>query len=201
MPAGVELALAIEARMRACPGIAGLDPDSRLATVGPGHMVRGVRVSAPGGGRPAELILDLVGLADARLQEAAEAARGAVIEICEARGLAAGPVEVRVTEVATQPLPPQATATPAAAPRPAEPEPEPAPAPDPEPAPTPEAEPAPPHEPEDAPVPPPAAEPEPAARPSEPSAPAARTVRVEVEGPGGEPIVLAITVSVEVERP
>jgi hypothetical protein len=176
VPAGVELALAVEARMRACPGIAGLDPDSRLVTVGPGHMVRGVRVTAPAGGRPAALALELVGLADARLHEAAETARAAVLEMCEARGLTAGPVEVRMTEVATRPLAPQRTAAPAAAPPP---EPSPAAEPPPEPEPEPPAEPPPP----------------------EPPAPASQTVRVAVAGPDGGEIVLAITVTVEVERP
>ena len=177
MPAGVELALAVEARMRACPGIAGLDPDSRLVTVGPGHMVRGVRVTAPAAGRPAALALELVGLVEARLHEAAEAARAAVLEVCDARGVAAGPVEVRVTEVATRPLAPQRTATPATAPPP-EPPPEPPPA----------AEPPPP-------------EPQPPPPPAEPPAPASQTVRVAVTGPDGGEIVLAITVTVEVERP
>ncbi len=195
MPAGVELALAVEARMRACPGIAGLDPDSRLVTVGPGHMVRGVRVTAPAGGRPGALALELVGLADARLHEAADAARAAVLEMCEARGLTPGPVEVRVTEVATRPLAPQRTATPAAAPTPPpEDEPEPPPPPDPPPPPPP---------PSPAAEPPPEPEPEPPAEPPppEPPAPASQTVRVAVAGPDGGEFVLAITVTVEVERP
>jgi hypothetical protein len=180
VPAGVELALAVEAHMRACPGIAGLDPDSRLSTVGPGQVVRGVRVTAPAGARGTAVTVDLVGLADARLHEAAEAARAAVLDIVTARGLAPGPVEVRLTDVSARPLPPQETETavPALA-RAREPEP---------------AAPAPPAPPPPA---PPAA---PGAGSSAPTL-ASQTVRIAVAAPDGTEIVLAVTVSVEVERP
>jgi uncharacterized alkaline shock family protein YloU len=162
VPAGVEIAMAVEERMRACPGIAGLDPDGDLSTVGPGHRVRGVRVSAPAGDDGVVVSLEVVGLAGARLPEAAEAAREAVREIVAARGLEPGPVEVHVTDVAARALPPQRT--PSAAPAPA-------------------------------------ATPGPAPAPSGTRAPAAQTVRIPVATPGGERIVLAITIAVEVERP
>lgn len=179
MPAGIELALAVEARMRACAGIAGLDPDSHLSTVGPGHLVRGVRVIAPTGDRGTAVTLELIGLAGARLREAAEAARSSVLEIVAARGLPAGPVEVRVTEVAAHALPPQETATAPPPPPPGEPPPA---APPPPPAPP-------------LPGPPPKA-----VAPGPAATPASQTVRIAVAAPDGTEIVLAVTVSVEVER-
>lgn len=174
MASVVALALAIEERMRSCPGIAGLDPDSRLVTVGPGHLVRGVRI--PSADEAGSIALELIGLADARLAEAAQGARGAAAEVCAAAGVSAPPVEVRVTDVASEVLPPQSTAVSGleGLSRPAIQEP-------------PREGPAP----GEPPWPPPAVEPE---------GDTTQTVRVALDGPGDARTVLVITIRVAVER-
>ena len=185
MASPVALALAIEERMRACPGIAGLDPDSRLVTVGPGHLVRGVRVPSeaePGGG---SIALELIGLADARLTEAAQGAREATAEVVAAAGAPAAAVEVLVTDVAPEVLPAQPTALPGleglSGPAP----------PTPRPAAASEATRADPERVREPPWPAPAVEPE---------GGTTQTVRVALEGPGEARTVLVITIQVAVER-
>lgn len=105
------IARGLEERLRRCPGVAGLDPSSRLVTVGPAHAVRGVRVGgAPD--YPDALSLELVALQGARLPDAAEAGRAVAGEVLRDSGVAPRPVHIAITDLAEAPLPPQVTIAP-----------------------------------------------------------------------------------------
>jgi hypothetical protein len=181
------LAVAVEQRVRGCPGIAGLDPASRLVTVGRDRQVRGIHTARDAGGPV--LRVDLVGLSDARLHEAADVARGAILAEVTAAGVVPQRLEVRISDVAEAVLPLQAPRRPARATpldagvgRPPEPAPPP-PAPPPAPAPVATSEPLP--APQTLPPPPPA------------GSPAPTRVRIRVPGPDGRDLTLVVTVEVE----
>lgn len=111
-PSPLAFAVAVEQRVRACPGVAGLDPASRLVTVGPDRAIRGVHLASGAPEAPGGVVrVDLVGLAGARLPEAAEAARGAILAEAATAGLAGVRVELRVSDVAESVLPLQTRAT------------------------------------------------------------------------------------------
>lgn len=110
----LSFAVAVEQRVRGCPGVAGLDPASRLVTVGPDRAIRGVHLARQAHDAPGGVVhVELVGLADARLTEAADAARSAVLTEAAAAGLAPERVEVTVTDIAESVLPLQDRAMPA----------------------------------------------------------------------------------------
>lgn len=126
------VARALERTVRELPSVAGLDPDSRLATRTGGAGVRGAWLRPEDGGR-LSMQLELVGLEGARLVPAADEARLLAARQASEHGWTPGTIDVAVTDVAPGPLPLQPHSEP--------PQPQAAPAP----PPPPHAAPAPPH--------------------------------------------------------
>jgi len=98
------VARALEERLRDLPGIAGLDPSSRLATRTGDGRVRGIWVR-PEGSDTITLELELVGLLGSSLPEAAQAARATCALTSAEHGWATGRIEVSVTDLADERLP------------------------------------------------------------------------------------------------
>lgn len=116
------VARALERTVRELPSVAGLDPDSRLATRTGGAGVRGAWLRPEDGGR-LSMQLELVGLEGARLMLAADEARLLAARQASEHGWTPGTIDVAVTDVAPGPLPlqshpPQAQTAPAPPPPP-----------------------------------------------------------------------------------
>ena len=98
----LEIAGRLETSLRFFAGVAGLDPKSRLCTTGPGGMIFGAAVHATTAG-DLEVALDLVARDGVRLTDAGSAARGAAARICAEGGYPVARIDVRFTDIATDP--------------------------------------------------------------------------------------------------
>lgn len=98
------VALALERMVRELPGVAGLDPSSRLATRTGAVSVRGAWMRPEPENR-LSMELELVGLEGARLVAAADEARRLAGREAAEHGWTPGRVDVTLTDVAQEPLP------------------------------------------------------------------------------------------------
>ena len=114
------VARALERAVRDLPGVAGIDPRSRLATRTGGDSVRGAWMRPEAGDR-LSMELELVGLEGAALPQVADEARQVAARQALEHGWTPGTIDVAVTDLALGPLPlqsPPAPPQPQAAPAP-----------------------------------------------------------------------------------
>lgn len=100
----LDVAQDIEASLRSVPGVAGLDPQSRLSTTGVDGMVRGAAIRETG--RTTDVALELVAREGQRLVEAGAAAREVALQRCRDHGHPEALVSVRFTDISPRDVPP-----------------------------------------------------------------------------------------------